>query len=329
MSSRKPAARKTRQRTSSGSVVKTPTVIAEKARLRKKPKYRSFRLHPVIKHPGPALPSWFDITKKALRLLKANALPIGLFILGYALLILVFVRGIVAPLDIDSIRNQIKQYTSGVSSFSNNITIVGFMLHAAFNASGDISAMYQVIFIITSTLALIWLFRQQQAGNKVSLKDAYYRGMSPLVPFLLVMAVIALQALPAIAGSSLYGSVVRDRLAVTSIEQVFWFLFFMLLIVLSLYLISMSLVALFIVTLPEKSPTIALKEAHVLVQYRRIAVLTRVIVLLILLVGAYLAIVFPAIFVSSALSQVLFFILTLLILPFSVAYLFVLYRELL
>jgi len=89
------------------------------------------------------------------------------------------------------------------------------------------------------------------------------------------------------------------------------------------------LIALFIVTLPEATPTIALKEAHSLVQYRRIAVLVRVIALILTIVGVYLAVVFPAIFVSSALSQITFFLITLLVVPFSVAYLFVLYRELL
>lgn len=313
----------------SSSVVKSPKIVAADARLRKKPKYRSFRLHPVIKHPGPELPSWYQLSKKALMLMWANKTAITLFLLCYAIVFLVFVRGVVAPLDIDKIREQIKAYTSGTSSFSNNITIIGLMLHSAFNASGDISMMYQMLFILSSVLALIWLFRQQQAGNKVSIKDAYYRGMYPLVPFLVLIVVIALQAAPSIVGNSLYGAVVRDGLAVTALEQVFWFFFFILLIVLSLYLISMSLMALFIVTLPEMTPYIALKEAKKLVEHRRISLLFRVVALVLILGATYLAIVFPSIFVSATLSQILFFLLTLLIVPFTVAYLFVLYRELL
>lgn len=314
---------------SNNTVVKSPKITAANARLRQKPKYRSFRLHPTIKHPGPQIPTWFALTKKALKLLKANALPALIYTILYALIFSVFVRGIVAPLDIQKIRDQIEAYTTGVSSFSSNVTIVGFMLNAAFNASGDIAMLYQLLFILASVLALIWLFRQQQAGNKVTLKDAYYRGMYPLVPFLVVLVVIALQSIPAMIGSTLYSTVVRDRLAVTTVEQVFWFLFFILLIVLSLYLISTSLIALFIVTLPEMKPLTALKEAHALVEHRRLTVLVRVIALIAILFGTYLALVFPAVFFSAILSQVVFFILTLLIVPFSVAYLYVLYRELL
>lgn len=275
------------------------------------------------------MPSWYQLMKKAMRLLWANKKAILIFTLTYAVIFLVFVRGIVAPLDIDKIRDQITAYTSGTSSLSNNITIVGLMLHSAFTASGDVATIYQLLFLLSSVLALIWLFRQQQAGNTVSIKDAYYRGMYPLVPFLVIVAVIALQVLPSVIGNSLYSAVVRDGLAVTALEQVFWFLFFILLIVLSLYLVSMSLIALFIVTLPEMTPWVALKEAKLLVEHRRIAVLFNVIALLLILVSIYVAVVFPAIFISAALSQILFFLLTLLVVPFSVAYLFVLYRELL
>lgn len=327
MTSKKPLSNKIRKK--SNAVVKSPTIIAANAKLRKKPHYRSFRLHPIIKHPGPELPSWYQLTKKALLLLRANILQVALYMLVYATVFFLFVRGLIAPLDVGILRDQLKQYASDISNISNNISIVGFMLHSAFNASGGTSMTYEMTFLLLSALAFIWLFRQQQAGNKVSFKDAYYRGMYPLIPFLVVCAVIALQAAPAIIGSTLYGAVVRDKLAITSLEQVFWFLFFMLLIVLSLYLISMSFVALFIVTLPEMTPMVAFKEAHALVQYRRITVLFRVIALLFVLAGAYVALVFPAIFVSSALSQALFFLLTLFILPFSVAYLYIMYRELL
>lgn len=328
MSHRKTKIRQSKKITQS-SVVKQPKVSAPDARVRKKPHYRSFRLHPIIKHPGPEMPSWYQLMKKAMRLLWANKKAILIFTLTYAVIFLVFVRGIVAPLDIDKIRDQITAYTSGTSSLSNNITIVGLMLHSAFTASGDVATIYQLLFLLSSVLALIWLFRQQQAGNTVSIKDAYYRGMYPLVPFLVIVAVIALQVLPSVIGNSLYSAVVRDGLAVTALEQVFWFLFFILLIVLSLYLVSMSLIALFIVTLPEMTPWVALKEAKLLVEHRRIAVLFNVIALLLILVSIYVAVVFPAIFISAALSQILFFLLTLLVVPFSVAYLFVLYRELL
>ena len=320
---------KKKAKTRSKTIVKKPKVVAPDARLRKKPKYKSFRLHETIKHSGPNLPSSLSISKKAMRLLLANARPMTWFLVVYGLLFLVFVRGIVAPLDIDSIRAQIETYTGSSASLSDNVTIMGLLINSSLGASGDVSAMYQMIFVTTSALALIWLFRQQQAGNKVSLKEAYYRGMYPLVPFLLVGAVIVLQAIPVAVGNALYGSVIRGGLAVTFVEQLFWFLLFLLTIILSLYLISSSLIALYVVTLPEMTPKTALVEARKLVLHRRINVLLKIIALVLLMGAIYVAVIFPALLTSALLAQILFFILTILALPFVVAYLFVLYRELL
>ena len=320
---------KKKAKTRPKTIVKKPKVVAPDARLRKKPKYKSFQLHETIKHSGPSLPSWLAIGKKAVRLLLANARPMTWFLVVYGLLFLVFVRGIVAPLDIDSIRAQIETYTGSSASLSDNVTIMGLLINSSLGASGDVSAMYQMIFVTTSALALIWLFRQQQAGNKVSLKEAYYRGMYPLVPFLLVGAVIVLQAIPVAVGNALYGSVIRGGLAVTFVEQLFWFLLFLLTIILSLYLISSSLIALYVVTLPEMTPKTALVEARKLVLHRRINVLLKIIALVLLMGAIYVAVIFPALLTSALLAQILFFILTILALPFVVAYLFVLYRELL
>lgn len=316
-------------KTRSKAIVKNPEASLRNSKLRKKPQYKSFRLHKQIKHPGPKLPSFWNVSKKALQLLVANKQPIAWFVIVYGLLSLLFVSGIVAPLDIGEIRERLETYTGSVSSFSNNVTILSLLLNSSFKASGEVSAMYQVIFIVTSSLALIWLFRQQQAGIKTGLKQAYYRGMYPLVPFCLVALVIGLQAVPAALGNFLYGSVINEGLAVTFAEQFIWFLFLMFTIILSLYLISTTIIALFIVTLPEMTPSVALKEAKDLVTHRRIDILQKMIALIIIIGAMYVATIFPTIFISALLAQVLYFLLTILVLPFIVAYLFVLYRELL
>lgn len=320
---------KKRGKSRAKSIVKSPKVVDEKARLRKKPKYKSFYLHESIKHPGPRLPSALKIGQKAFRLLAANARPLTWFVVVYGLLSLVFVSGVVSPINIDEVRFRLEEQTGQDSSFTNNITILGLMLTSSLRASGDVSALYQLLFIITSVLALIWLYRQQQAGTKVSIKDAYYRGMYPLVPFVAIVLLMFIQILPAAVGNALYGQVVASGLAVTGVEQLFWFLFFLLLILLSLYFISSSLIALFVVTLPEMTPLAALREARLMVAHRRMSVLLRVVSVILLMIVMYIAIVFPAIFVSAALAQVFFFLLTILAIPFATAYLFVLYRELL
>ncbi len=312
------------------TVVKVPKIVAANARIRKKPEYKSFRLHKSVKRPDLAIPSWYKITKKAFKLLRANLKPIIWFFIIYGLLYLVFVRGVVSPVNIDSVRDQVNDATgAAASTLIKNVTAMSVLFQSAISTGGDIASLYQMMFIIVSTLALIWLFRQQQAGNNVSMKDAFYRGMYPLVPFVLVLLVIILQAMPATIGSFLFTTVTSTGIAVNTFEQVIWLLLFLSTLILSLYMISASVIALFIVTLPEMTPMLALKKAKELVTFRRANVLGKVVILIILVGLFYVSIVFPSIFISAVLAQVTFFFLTVIMVPFVVAYLFVLYRELL
>ncbi len=311
-------------------IVKSPKILSATAKIRKKPEYKSFRLHLPVKRPDLQIPSWFEITKKALKLIRANAKPIAWFFLIYGLLYLVFVRGVVSPVNIDSVRDEIDAATgTAASSIVKNVTAMSVLFQSAVSSGGEVAGLYQMLFLISSALALIWLFRQQQAGNKVSMKEAYYRGMYPLVPFVLVVLVIALQTLPATIGNFLFTTVNSTGIAVTAFEQLIWLLFFLSTLLLSLYMISASVIALFIVTLPEMTPMSALKKARELVTFRRANVLFKVIILLILVGLFYVGVVLPAIFISAILAQVVFFFLTVFIVPFVIAYLFVLYRELL
>ncbi len=319
----------TKKRPPKKSIVKPPKLTTNDAKLRKKPKYKSFYLHKRIKHPGASLPSSFGIGLKAFRLMTVNSRPLVWFTVVYGLLSLAFVSGVVSPINIEEVRARLQEQTGQMSGLTSNVTILGLMLASAFKASGDVSALYQSIFIITSSLALIWLYRQQQAGSRVSLKDAYYRGMYPLVPFIGVLVFLGLQLIPLAAGNLIYGAVISGGLAVTFIEQLFWFLFFLMFVLLSLYLIVTSIVALFIVTLPEMTPIAAMRESKSLVMHRRFSVLLKIVSLLIIVLLSYVVVVFPIIFLSAVLAQVFFFLLTVLILPFVIAYLFVLYRELL
>ncbi len=309
-------------------VVKKPKILADDARIRMKPHYKSLRLHKRVKHHEPSLPSWWNITKKAVKLLLVNKKNIGWFFLVYGVLYIVFVRGFVAPVNISEIRDSFDSIaTEEVSSLAANFTVFSLMVQSTSSAAGDVAGLYQMFFIIISVLALIWLFRQQQAGNKVSMKLAFYRGMYPLIPFIMIVAVIGLQTIPASIGNYLFRTVVDSGFAVTVVEQAIWLLLFLLLLLLSLYMISSSLIALFVVTLPEMTPLVALKKAKELVQFRRFSVLRKVLALLIFILVLFIGSVFPLIFVSAGLAQLLFFTLTILTVPLATAYLFVLYRE--
>lgn len=311
-------------------VVKDPTVTRWNARLRKNPKYKSFRLHKRVKHPGPPIPPWWKLVKKSWRLVLANRRNLLRFILIFGIGYAIFVRGFSSPVDIDGIRDSFEDVLArDISTLAINVTVITLMLQSTTSAAGDVQGVYQTIMIVMSTLALIWLYRQQQAGNKVSMKDAFYRGMYPIVPFMLVLFVIFAQFIPASVGNYLFRTVIDNGLAFNATEQFMWLLLFLLLLLLSAYMVTSSMIALFIVTLPDMTPRKALKKAKKLVQFRRLAIMRRIVALFLFAAFCFVSIVFPAIFVSALLAQFLFFALTIVFVPFIIAYMFVLYRELL
>jgi len=316
---------KTKQKT----IVKKPKVMSPDAKRRKKPIYKSFRLHKTIKHPAPKLPSWWQLLKQSTLLLWANKKPVLGFAIMYGLLNLLFVRGLTSPFDIEGIE-QVLSETLGqeTASFEAGFTAFGLLIGAS-AAGSEITRLYEFILFIMSTLALIWLYRQQQSGNNVSVKLAFYRGMYPLVPFVLVLMVVFLQAIPLIIGNVLYSTVISNDLIFGFVEHTVWLLLLISTALLSLYMMSSSLIALFIVTLPEMTPMVALRQARELVRYRRFAVLRKIAVIALVILGLIIVLVLPLIFIAPAVAEWLFFAITVFAIPISVGYLFSLYRELL
>lgn len=310
-------------------IVKKPKVLSSDAKLRKKPVYKSFRLHKAIKHPAAKLPSWWELLKKSARLLWANKKPILGFALIYGFLNLLFVRGLASPFDIGAIQDILTETTGQeAAGLETGFTAFGLLLGASSSGS-EITRLYESLFFIVSTLALIWLYRQQQSGNSVSMKMAFYRGMYPLIPFILVLLVVLLQAIPLVIGNVLYSTVISNDLVFGFFEHTVWLLFLLSTALLSLYMMSSSLIALFVVTLPEMTPMIALRQAREMVRYRRFVVLRRIGIIALVLVGVIFITVLPLIFVAPTAAEWLFFVITVLAVPIVVGYLFSLYRELL
>ena len=153
--------------------------------------------------------------------------------------------------------------------------------------------------------------------------------MYPLIPFILVILVMGLQLIPLIIGSTLYSTVVNNGIAVYAAEKVVWALLFAMLGLLSLYMLTSSVFALYIVTLPDMTPTKALRSARELVRYRRWTVLRKLLGMPVMLLLAALIVMLPIITLAAPAARWVFFILTMCGLAAVHAYVYTLYRELL
>lgn len=243
---------------------------------------------------------------------------------------LVFVTGLGSSFDFVQTKQDVEEFLGGeANQATTTIALFGYLVGSAGAQAGEVAGTYQLFLTLISSLAIIWAVRQVMAGEKVTAKDSYYRGLYPLIPLLLVLFVIGLQLLPALIGTTLYSIVLNNALAVTAIEKGIWLLLFILFWLLSLYMIVSSIFALYIVTLPEMTPLRALRSARGLVLHRRLHVGLRIIALPLVLLVVAMILLAPVILFVPVLAMVLFLIFSSFGLCLAHTYMYSLYREML
>ncbi len=324
----KKTGKKAVKRTAKAVANKQP-ISTPKPRRLKRPAYKSLHLQKRIKHPA-KLPNVWRLTRMAaITLWNHKRLFVGI-ILIYGLLNLILVQGLSSSTNVDSLKHELNQvFTGHLGSLASGLSVFVVLLSSAGNGSSQTAGAYQLFLVLVASLAVIWALRQVSSGASFRIRDAYYRGMYPLVPFILVLLVIGLQLIPLLIGSTLYGIVTTNGIAVYAVEKLVWGLLFALLALLTLYMLSSSLFALYIVTLPDMTPLKALRSARELSRYRRWTVLRKIICLPIVLLIIAAIIMLPIITWLTPVTQWVFFLLTMFSLAAVHAYMYTLYREML
>jgi len=276
------------------------------------------------------LPNVWRLTRQtADTLWRYRTLFIGLT-LTYGILNLILVQGLANSTNVTQLKDQLSQvFTGHLGSLASSLSVFVVLVGGAGNSSSQTAGAYQLFLALITSLAVIWALRQVLAGAQLRIRDAYYRGMYPLIPFILVLVVIGLQLLPLLIGSLLYGTVSSNGIAVSAAEKILWAVLYAGLALLSLYLLSSSLFGLYIVTLPDMTPIKALRSARELVRHRRWTVLRKILWLPLLLLVTAAVIMVPIIIWLTPLAQWVFFLLTMFALVAVHAYMYTLYRELL
>ncbi len=305
-------------------------VIESKPRKVKKPVYTSFKVHKKIKPVQPKLSSAITLFKKAVKIVLENQkLFFGITAI-YVFLTLLLVRGFSSGIDLVGIKNTLPEvYNGQVGVVGTSFTLFGTLLSAGNGASTSEGSVYQSILLVIVSLATIWGLRQVTSGNNPRVRDTFYKGLYPLIPLILVLLVIGLQLIPMGIGGWLYSVVVVGGIAGTLIEKILWIMLVFLLVVLSLYMISSSLFALYIVTLPDMTPMRALRSARQLALHRRWTILRKILFLPLSLLILSGMIMLPFIIILPAIASWVFLVLSLFGWIFTLTYMYMLYRELL
>jgi len=217
---------------------------------------------------------------------------------------------------------------SGNNNALGGVGIYAYLLGTAGTANSEVAGVYRFLLAFIVSLALIWTIRQVYAGQKVTVKDGFYKGMAPFVPSLLLLGVAVIQMLPLIIGSFIYTLVVATGgLGVSQIAA--WAIFAFLTAFLSLFFVCSTLFALYVVCLPDVTPMVALRAARELVRDRRWLVMRRVAVLPIILFILGVILLLPFIFFATSIAGWVFLFMLTAMLPVVHSYMYLLYRELL
>jgi hypothetical protein len=261
----------------------------------KKPRHKtihqSFRLTPPSFHDNSSIPNAFILFFRSLKFIWDHPFSFTFFVLSYGI-------------------------------------VLYFVAPEAMTSTNDVT--YSGIITVIATLATIRLVRHADSNDYRGIRDAYYNGMAQLVPFLLIVIIFAIQTLPMAAGVFFYDTIINNQLAVTPIEQYIPYALLFVISIPTLFWISSTMMAMYIVTLPGATPLRSLQLSAELVNGRRFLVL-RKIVILFLIVGGLLVFLLWWFNRNSwqqaiDITPIIFYIV---VVPISQIYLFKLYRSLL
>jgi hypothetical protein len=288
-----------------------------------------FRFRKRVSQPRPIVNVWRITRRTAGLLWRHKWLFLGLALI-YGALNVVLVRGFSGGADVSQIKSDLGEVFQGnFGALASGVSIFVALVSTSGNTSSTTGGAYQLFVVLVMSLAVIYALRMSLASEIIRLRDAFYQGMYPLVPFLLVLLVVALQCLPFLLGATIYNIAISAGIATDIGQQALWGLLFAALASVSVYMLCSSLFALYIVTLPGMSPMKALRSARELVRYRRWPIIRKLLFLPLALLVFAAVIMLPVILVVPVLAEWLFFVLTMIGLVAMHAYMYVLYRELL
>ena len=169
--------------------------------------------------------------------------------------------------------------------------------------SSEAAIVFGVLIFLMLWLVTIFLLRHLMAGHKVKLRDGLYNAMTPFISTLLVLIVALIQCIPIFILIIAYSAAVQTEFLATPFYALVFFIFAALMIVLSAYLLSSSLIALVAVSAPGLYPLKALTTASDLMMGRRIKFILRLIALILTIAIMWVVVMLPLILFDMWMKQ--------------------------
>lgn len=302
------------------------TASAESARVRKATKRQEKQLAKKKARKQSKFPNSFKLVGQVFSIFKANWKTLLGIVIVYLILNIVFASGLGT---ISSSISNIKDNLQTSGQLGSALGGLGTLVGSAGANSSQTGAILQSFLIVLESLVIIWALRHLLANQKITVKNAYYRAMTPLIPFLLIIGVIIIQLLPVVLGSAIASAILSAIFNASGALTFSFAVIFVLLAAWSIYMLSSTIFALYIVTLPDMEPLKALRSAKNLVKYRRWPILRRILFLPIFIFIVMAVAIVPLIYWATFLAAPVFYFLGMVAILFIHTYLYSLYRSLL
>lgn len=302
-------------------------------RKKKSPSYRSFRLSSRLKSSDiKQIPKVTALWRETWSFLWKHKRPMATFALIYGLTYFMFVRGISGfSMDIGAVKDELRDALTGnIGAVVAFISIYFSLVSSMTITADDAGNFYQVSILVIFSLAFIWLLRRlHDKRAQASVRDAFYLGMGPLVPFLGVVLMLLLMTLPAALGATLLVSAASSAAIRSDVEFIGFGVLMVLMTVLSLYLLAGSLFSVYIVTLKGTRPLVAVRSSMRLLSIHRWRVAHKIVGFMILLLLLGFVLVLPFIVWLPRYAEVAFFVMSTASFAVFHTFMYKLYRSLL
>jgi hypothetical protein len=277
------------------------------------------------------IPNAFRLLWRAILVLKENwKVLLGLALI-YMVLNLILVQGLNAASNLSVVKESLNNFGAGGvrTHLANGVSLYAYLLGSSGTSVAPTAGAYQFILSIIFSLATIWGLRQIYAKRVIRIRETFYYGMYPFITFFLVLLMVVVHLLPFALGSILYGIISANGIATTPVEAMSFLFVFLILAMISIYLLASSIFALYIVTLPEVTPMAALRSARDLVTHRRWTIMRKVIFLPLALLVLGGIVLLPVVLWATVLAPWIFTAVAAVLLVLTHSYMYALYRSLL
>ena len=169
--------------------------------------------------------------------------------------------------------------------------------------SSEAAMVFGAIILMIMWLTTIFFLRHIMAKKKVKFRDGLYNAMTPLVSTFVVLVVALIQCIPIFVLIIAYSAAVQTEFLATPFYALVFFIFAALMILISGYLLSSSLMALVAVSAPGLYPMRALNAASELMMGRRVRFILRLVALILVLAVVWVVIMLPLILFDMFMKQ--------------------------